>query len=77
MQLASKKTHNIIIRIVANAQKFFPGLLHKLFSIYIRLYFINTPMLFDTIWNKVSDTIDAHTLTKIIHLTDDLEDLIN
>lgn len=30
-------------------------------------------MLFDTIWNKISDTIDAHTLTKIIHLTDDLE----
>ena len=29
MQLASKKNNNIVEKIVKNAQKYFPGLLHK------------------------------------------------
>ena len=37
-----------------------------------RLYFINTPMLFDAVWNKISESIDANTLNKIVLLNDDL-----
>lgn len=32
-------------------------------------------MLFDTIWNKVSDHVDAETQDKISFLTDELEEL--
>lgn len=33
-------------------------------------------MLFDTAWNKISENIEEHTLTKMVHLTDDLDELL-
>ncbi len=47
MQLASKKILDALERVISNASKFFPLMLHS-------LIFVNTPMLFDTIWTKIS-----------------------
>lgn len=33
-------------------------------------------MLFDTIWSKISLTIDENTQSKIVHLADELDELI-
>lgn len=41
-----------------------------------RLYFVNTPMLFDAIWSKISEGIDNNTLDKTIHLSDDIEEIL-
>ena len=48
-------------------------MLHKYFQINIRLYLVNTPILFDTIWNKVGAQIGEETQEKIIFLNDELD----
>lgn len=39
------------------------------------MYLVNTPMLFDTIWNKFSDNICEETQDKIVMLGDDIENV--
>jgi hypothetical protein len=55
MQLASKRILDWIEKIINNSQKYFPDLLAK-------LVFVNTPMLFDTIWGKITPFIDEKVL---------------
>jgi hypothetical protein len=55
MQLASKRILDWIEKIINNSQKYFPNLLAK-------LVFVNTPMLFDTIWGKITPLIDEKVL---------------
>lgn len=33
-------------------------------------------MLFDAIWNKISENIEKHTLTKIVLLNDDIDEML-
>ena len=40
-----------------------------------RLVFVNTPMLFDTIWTKLTHNIPKNTMDKIVMLGEELEDL--
>lgn len=65
MQLASKRILDSVYKIVANLQKYFPDMLAK-------LVFVNTPMLFDTIWGKITPLIDKNTLQKVVMIGDEL-----
>jgi hypothetical protein len=68
MQLASKKILDALSKIILNLQRFFPNILHK-------LVFVNTPMLFDTIWTKITPLISPHTLDKVVMIGDEVENL--
>jgi hypothetical protein len=50
MQLASKKAILIATKIIALAVYYFPEIISK-------IIFVNTPMLFDTVWNQISAKI--------------------
>jgi len=65
MQLASKRILDWIEKIIVNAQKYFPNMLAK-------LVFVNTPMLFDTIWSKITPFIDEKILNKVVMIGDEL-----
>jgi len=54
MQLASKKLLTLLSKIIKNLQTYFPHILYKFFLFLFRMYLVNTPMLFDTIWTKIS-----------------------
>jgi hypothetical protein len=68
MQLASKKILDALSKIILNLQRYFPNILHK-------LVFVNTPMLFDTIWTKITPLISPHTLDKVVMIGDEVENL--
>ena len=75
MQLASKKILEALDKIIANLNHFFPDVLYRYYLILFRLVFVNTPMLFDTIWNKFADKIDKATQQKILMIGDEMENL--
>lgn len=64
MQLASKKAIIIVTKIIDLAVYYFPEIISK-------IIFVNTPMLFDTVWNQLSAKISEKTHKKIFFLADD------
>ena len=71
MKLASKKIMDAINSFITNSIKYMPNLLHKYSNIKYRLVFVNTPMLFDTIWDKIAQNMPKETLEKVAMLDDD------
>jgi hypothetical protein len=68
MQLASKRILDALQKIIANAQTYFPDILHK-------LVFVNTPMLFDTIWSKITPHMTKETLDKVVMVGDEIKNI--
>lgn len=68
---------NIIV-VAENYWKFaeiFPRFALSVSIVEYSLIFVNTPMLFDTIWAKVSSSIAKQTLQKIIMIGDETASL--
>ena len=67
MKMTSKRVYNLLNQVIAQFQRYYPETLHQ-------LYFVNTPMLFETVWAFLKESVRPGTIQKIQFLGSEFEE---